>query len=446
VAVGFRDQFRHYTLPTREVEKLAFTAGLIVLDTNVLLNVYRFAPSSRDQLLAVIGQLRERIWIPHQVGLEFYRRRLKVMAEMRSSYGMLHEQVMKANEKLYQEVSQQINQLANRVLLHDEKTELLGLLESALTPLTQAIAALKDKHELEGSYADDPTLRKLEALLEGRIGDPFPDEELEAEKIEARRRVDAEEPPGYRDAAKDEPHGDYFVWAQTLAEAKKIQCPVVLLVTDDKKDDWYQRVNGQPLGARPELAREAQAVAGCQLVLLDAGDFLKRSKEYVAADVSAETIREAEGLPRQRARQLEIERLQAAAEHADRVHRSARAELADMKTMLLDLRDKRDALDAKIKEATPEGGGPPDELIVARMGVGRKIKTTAVRLDALVEDCERLDVIRLHAIGRFGKARALDILDSEGSRPVETLKRRFPSRVTNSEVEVLVPPRRKRRE
>ncbi|NEB93188.1 DUF4935 domain-containing protein [Streptomyces bauhiniae] len=51
------------------------TSGLVVLDTNVLLNLYRSNESTRRDTLAALARLRERLWIPHQVLAEFWRNR-----------------------------------------------------------------------------------------------------------------------------------------------------------------------------------------------------------------------------------------------------------------------------------------------------------------------------------------------------------------------------------
>ncbi|WP_425588779.1 PIN-like domain-containing protein [Streptomyces thinghirensis] len=44
-----------------------------MLDTNVLLNLYRSNESTRRDTLAALARLRERLWIPHQVLTEFWR-------------------------------------------------------------------------------------------------------------------------------------------------------------------------------------------------------------------------------------------------------------------------------------------------------------------------------------------------------------------------------------
>lgn len=48
--------------------------GIIVFDTNVLLNLYRYSEEARDELLELMKSFQKRLWMPYQVGLEFLAR------------------------------------------------------------------------------------------------------------------------------------------------------------------------------------------------------------------------------------------------------------------------------------------------------------------------------------------------------------------------------------
>lgn len=54
--------------------------ALVVVDANVLLNLYRYNESTRDDLLGLLDKLGDRLWAPHQVLHEFWRNRLNVLA------------------------------------------------------------------------------------------------------------------------------------------------------------------------------------------------------------------------------------------------------------------------------------------------------------------------------------------------------------------------------
>lgn len=57
-----------------------------VLDANILLNLYRYRPEERDQFLAILSKLKERIWLPHQAAREYQRNRLKVIQDQHAAY------------------------------------------------------------------------------------------------------------------------------------------------------------------------------------------------------------------------------------------------------------------------------------------------------------------------------------------------------------------------
>jgi hypothetical protein len=73
---GFRtifDGFEGYQVPSNDEAELALRSGLVVVDTNALLNLYRYTERTRDDLFRVLESLGTRLWIPHQVMLEFWR-------------------------------------------------------------------------------------------------------------------------------------------------------------------------------------------------------------------------------------------------------------------------------------------------------------------------------------------------------------------------------------
>ena len=45
--------------------------GIIVFDTNVLLNLYRYNEETRNELLKLMKSYQNRLWMPYQVALEF---------------------------------------------------------------------------------------------------------------------------------------------------------------------------------------------------------------------------------------------------------------------------------------------------------------------------------------------------------------------------------------
>lgn len=68
--------YEYYGLTSTELDKL-WKDGLIVFDTNVLLSLYRRPIDVRNDILNVLKGLKERVWLPQQVGFEFHEHRLE---------------------------------------------------------------------------------------------------------------------------------------------------------------------------------------------------------------------------------------------------------------------------------------------------------------------------------------------------------------------------------
>lgn len=294
---GFSDSFSHYLPPSRDQIASAFKSGLIVLDTNVLLNCYRFAADARDQLLTVLEEVADRIWVPHQVALEFHRNRLQVIGDQATAYDSVLAELRSRQEAVSQELTQGMRQLVNRAALSaEERSRLVGLVDNSLRGAIDAVTELRDKHGVVNMLGSDQILTRLNAILDGKVGPPFSQEEQHQAVEESKRRTDNNLPPGYKDAKKEYQYGDYFIWRQALSRAASSEYKQVIFVTGDIKEDWYKIVKGRSICARPELTEEALAT-GIELIMLNVDRFLSEAKRYLGVSVSSETIRQVATLP-----------------------------------------------------------------------------------------------------------------------------------------------------
>lgn len=269
---------------------------LITLDTNVLLNLYRFTPQARNELLSVLRTLQDRLWVSHQVAKEYYSRRMTAVSEHITLYTSVPKALNDARNKAMQE----LNTFAKRRSMSPEdRSKLIDPLSSAF----EAVVAEIGRHgkEFDLSLAKvataDPILESLAGLLDQKTGVEFGAEDTKALLEEYARRVSAAIPPGYKDANKAEnPHGDYFLWEQVLREAAVRKKPV-LLVTNDAKEDWVQVEAGITIGPRSELMKEfKERCEGLDFLLADLGTFLKVAKSELGAAVSASTVAQAENI------------------------------------------------------------------------------------------------------------------------------------------------------
>ena len=73
--------FPEYQKKSKEELNQMLENAIVVFDTNVLLNLYRYSEDTRNALKRVIEWCGDRLFMPYQVGYEFYNKRLEVIDE-----------------------------------------------------------------------------------------------------------------------------------------------------------------------------------------------------------------------------------------------------------------------------------------------------------------------------------------------------------------------------
>ena len=298
-----RNAFRGYfTLSEKELTEL-WSSSDIVLDTNSLLNLYRFSEDLSSEFLGVLSALGNQLWIPHHVALEFHRRRVEVI----SSQSKAFDDVLSSVDSAVKQIADVANRFRRHPVLQAEK--LRADAESYLLPLRTDIERAKTEHSdaLAARAVNDDLLESVAVLFDGRVGAALSDGDLKGIYSEGAVRFDAKIPPGYLDKAKAEPdrYGDLVIWKQMMERAKSEARPMIF-VTDDAKEDWWQVVGGRTIGARPELRQEFWEQTGQVVHFYSSDRFLKFAKEKLGAKVSDESIAEIDELTELDARSAPI--------------------------------------------------------------------------------------------------------------------------------------------
>ena len=161
------------------------------------LNLYRYPQRAKDDLLKVLKLISDRLWMPHQVGLEYQENRLTVIAEQVKRFDDVRKVLAESSKSLRSELGKL--QLRKRHSSIDPETFLTNL-EKEYKEFEDSLIQL-EKDQLDVSSED--TLRhELDKLYEGRVGRPFPSAELEKIYQEGKIRYEQKRPPGYEDAGK----------------------------------------------------------------------------------------------------------------------------------------------------------------------------------------------------------------------------------------------------
>jgi hypothetical protein len=275
------DLLRGYVAPSPAQLKRWWSQAEIVIDANVLLNLYRYSAQTRDDLLDVLRALGDRLWIPRQAAKEFAEARPRVLASQISAQdkirGSLDELIGQTSDRLRQ-INKDLSRRGGAPGHEQKATEALEALRDAL---------LADERKLFGddrSLANDPLLSEVKKLLQARIGDGLTDAEHEEWRQKGADRIRDGIPPGFGDGNKegDKRFGDVFIWAEILRHADQAKKPVFFVTDDQNKGDWMVRYSGRTFGPHPLLVRELWQAAGVPLRILDTVELVRRAPEELS--------------------------------------------------------------------------------------------------------------------------------------------------------------------
>lgn len=270
-------EFAGFKIASPEELDTALRDAVVAIDANVLLDLYRFRPQTSRDLITTLKSLGDRLVVPHQALREFWRHRQRSQASPRGATKAATDALAKSGRSMCDALA--------------TWAKAVGVDDDELSDLTARVGDFLDalkgelQHVLQDADADrggDPILEQLEELLAGRVTSPLDHEEWTECVAEANRRIEAEEPPGYRDADKQDSDsseggaGDYLVWYQATRYAKE-QTRDLLIVTRDEKEDWWWRQQSDFIGPRPELTLEYHKLVGRRLFLMRPADLLARA-------------------------------------------------------------------------------------------------------------------------------------------------------------------------
>lgn len=304
-----RSTFRGFYPPTKDEFSVLWATGTIILDTNVLLNMYRLPPEAREEFLRVLDSVKDRLWIPHHVGLEFQRNRMKVIADRRAKIGNVLEKIDSKIEEIQADV------LSLQLEKHGINVSAEELLKKFCESASDINGAVKKASELYSDVASGDSIRcRIDEIIGGNIGKgPLSQDELKLLTKDGDARFAKRIPPGFRDESKDRGRddssfhyadleyerkfGDLIIWRQITAHCREHSLKAVLMITADRKDDWWWNQNGKTLGPLPELIEEIGREAKVEVFwMYSAVQFVEHAKQYLQAKISDRSVAELKGV------------------------------------------------------------------------------------------------------------------------------------------------------
>jgi hypothetical protein len=277
---GLFDGFEGYRIMADGDKDHALTSALVAVDANVLLNLYRYNSRTTEDLLTIFERFGDRLVVPYQAMREFHRNRLSAIGNPEQATNEARSNVAKSKAS----ASRALDTWAKHVALEDAELQRLhGEIDSVFQSISDAVdSAAPDRVHASTPAVNDRVLKRLADMLEGKVLPRPPDEEWAELIAKGQRRVVAEQPPGYLDAAKGDKYpegaaGDFLVYMQACEEAQRRHLDLVI-VTGDDKEDWWWRKEQDMIGPRQEMTKEFfDLTGGRHLFLLRPSDLLERS-------------------------------------------------------------------------------------------------------------------------------------------------------------------------
>jgi len=279
-----RKSFPGHFRPTDDGFSSIWTQCIFAIDANVLLHLYRYSPLTREALEKTLTSVKERLFLPHQAAKEFLRNRLSVTAAQAEEY----KKALAALKGIHTTLT---NAKKHPFLSGQELQAFCDLIPKLETQLESRMATLLAR------LNNDEVLDFVASLFDGKTGAGFSEPDLAKISAEGDQRYRNEIPPGYKDAKKDavgdpwRKYGDLILWRQVIAKAKASSVPIIL-ITDDRKEDWWLEQSGRIIGPRTELREEFWREAGNEFWMYTVDKFLERAAASANTPVSQEAIAE----------------------------------------------------------------------------------------------------------------------------------------------------------
>lgn len=274
--------FPGYYKKSKEELTQLWENGIICFDANVLLNLYRYSEETRNELLNLIEKFSEKIWLPHQVALEYNRNRYEVIADQ---------------EKAYKEFVSKIKQIEDDLKSTTKPPFLSRKNHNALKKVFKEVNS--EVEESINKYCNylqqDSIFEQVSDIFQDKISAAFEKDEFDKIISEGEKRYKQKIPPGFEDEkTKDgeRKYGDLVLWKQIIKKATEEKKPIIL-ITDERKIDWWWKIkDGRNMGPRQELVEEIKREANVDFHMYSSERFLTYGLKYLKEQINRKTLEE----------------------------------------------------------------------------------------------------------------------------------------------------------
>ncbi|GAG18373.1 unnamed protein product, partial [marine sediment metagenome] len=231
-----------------------------------------------DNLIQILKQVSDRLWVPHQAALEYQKNRLQTIVEQLEVDDEI-QKLVKDSKKILKDKLDSLGKHS-----HVKADNLMKIMQKACNAIEKNLKKLKQGHI--NSLQHDNLRDVLGTLLEDKLGLPYSQEKLDEIYNSGKQRYEQKIPPGYGDKKKEgiRKYGDLILWFQIIDKAKETNKSIIL-ITDDRKEDWWMRLKGKTIGPRAELVDEMLSKGGVSFYLYQTDPFMGHAKKFLEGKV-----------------------------------------------------------------------------------------------------------------------------------------------------------------
>lgn len=286
--------FEQYTLSDNEIRDI-LENGILVFDTNVLLNLYSYTKSTKEEVLNIMKKYKNRLWMPYQVGWEFFNNRENKISSVQGGCDKLLKFINDSKNGF----DKLLNDNYKRHPYIDRKSisELFGNQLKAVSDEIEKLKVQDPKYD-----KNDTILKQLTQLYNKKVGDDYSIDEYKEIFNDGEKRYEQKTPPGFADLKekKDQGprhlYGDLIIWKQMIDKAKSTNKDIIF-ISEDQKEDWYEKDSNKP---RRDLIKEFGTLTEGKRILIYSQElFLKNIDKYLGSDVGNDVITEVKDVARE---------------------------------------------------------------------------------------------------------------------------------------------------
>lgn len=282
----------------------------LVLDTNVILDLYRASSKTTEDVLKNLYEVIDNIWIPYQVQKEFYENQKDVRDASYKKYTDVSESISNLLKKFNSELSNKFKRYGK--FQFPKIHELRKLIEAHTDAIEKEAKEFRNKikDEIEKNkklLRNDPIQKFMQDLEKGEhIGEALSGSKLLEIYEEGEKRYAYNLPPGFedkeknkKDSSRTKQFGDLVIWKCILEKSKVTKSPLIFVTEDGKPDWWHITENKEIIEPRKELIAEFNEYTDSQnnFLMLPLSEFIrhisvinKLSSLHAEVELNAENI------------------------------------------------------------------------------------------------------------------------------------------------------------